>query len=476
MSNVVRTDIDALNSILTVTLTKEDYLTKVKSDIKKFAQQAPVKGFRPGKTPPTVVKKMYGQAFLRDAVNERLQDTLNKYLEAERPKIFGAPISSLEQPKITFDISNPQDISFNFDIAFIPEFTLEGVDNMAYERYNVQVDEDKISDELENARRRSGEEIEVTDSIQESDMITLHIKEQGGSLEKEDLMLSMNWITDEMKEVFLTQKKGSQLTINLFQLEKETTPQYVRKYFLGLEDNDEREVNENFDVTVKLVKRQIPAEMNEAFFQNTFGETVTDELSARMFLRQNMSQDYARQADILLFLDFQTKLLEANPLPLPESFLKRWLKTQDEKSRETDIEEGFDAIARNLRWTLIRNKIASEANFEITEDDLRAQYLQKISMYLGGGQNFGEDFYKSIADRALEDEKQRSSLYEEVMNEKVLQALKVRVMLIDKSISVEEFREVFENTRLSIAKANGEIQESESIPENSEAEEVTAEA
>ncbi|NJN33200.1 MAG: hypothetical protein HC817_02050 [Saprospiraceae bacterium] len=249
MSNVSRTDIDALNAVLTVTIPKESYLQKVKKDIAKYSQNAMLKGFRPGKTPPNLVKKLYGKEFVSEAVNEKLNESLKNYLENEQIQMFGEPILSKEQPEWHFDLSNPKDIVFKFDIGLYPSFKIKGLEH-SFPYYEIEVDQEQIDSELDRLRRQTGEESEIEDDIQEDDLLIADIKEVGGSIENE-LTVSVSWLTDDMKSVFLTQKKGDTLQINIFQLEKETTPEYVRKYFLRLEDNDAREVNENFDLTIK---------------------------------------------------------------------------------------------------------------------------------------------------------------------------------------------------------------------------------
>ena len=110
MPNVVRTDIDAVNAIITVTLPKEEYLDKVQKDIKKYTQKAAMKGFRPGKTPATLVKRMYGTQFLMDAVNEKVQEAVSDYLQKDTFDMLGQPIPSLEQDKFDLDLKNPQDL------------------------------------------------------------------------------------------------------------------------------------------------------------------------------------------------------------------------------------------------------------------------------------------------------------------------------------------------------------------------------
>ena len=72
MSNVVKTDSDNLNSVLTVTFTPEDYQPKLKSQLEKHRKNAHMKGFRKGKTPLGFIKKMHGRAILAEVINESL--------------------------------------------------------------------------------------------------------------------------------------------------------------------------------------------------------------------------------------------------------------------------------------------------------------------------------------------------------------------------------------------------------------------
>ena len=211
MSNVVRTDIDSVNAVLTVTIPKEEYLNKVQQDIKKYSQKAPMKGFRPGKTPPTLVKKMYGQQFLMDAVNDKVQEHLNTYLQAEKMEMLGQPIPSSEQDKFDLDLKNPQDLTFKFDIGLTPQFELKGLEGVSYERYAIQLDEKMVTDELEKALKGGDANEEVEGVVQENDVITLKIKEVGGTLENE-VAVSTNWMTEDMHSVFLTQSKGDTLS------------------------------------------------------------------------------------------------------------------------------------------------------------------------------------------------------------------------------------------------------------------------
>ena len=456
MPNVVRTDIDALNAVLTVSILKEDYLPKVKKDMKTFTQRSPMKGFRPGKTPPKLVETMYGPEFVMDAVNKTLEETLNNYLKTEKPDIFGQPISSENQDDFKFNPRQPSDFTMKFDLGLMPQIDVKGLDENTFDRYVVQVDPAKIDTELENRRNQGGETKEVSDNIQGNDMVYLYAKEHGGTFVKEDLTLSMNWLHEEMQDVFKTQKVGDQLTVNIFQLEKETTPQYVRKYFLGIDDADTRDINENFDIKINKVTRVVPAQFDEEFFQKNFG--VATEAEARAQLNETLGGNYTAQADSLLMRDLQLRLMNENKFDLPDAFLKRWLLTQNEKNTPELVESGYEGFAQNMRWTLVRSKIARDAGIKIGDEDLKESYRKKIQGYLGG-MAIGDDFINNLLEKVMEDEKQVSELYEDVMTEKTFDVLKTRTTIVEKPVTSDEFDSIMAAARAEAAIARGDMKE-----------------
>lgn len=461
MSNVVRTDIDALNAVLTVTLPKEEYVEKVQREIKKYAQKTAVRGFRPGKTPQSLIKRLYGVSFMMDVVNDTLNAKLYEYLQEAQLETLGQPVLAADQSELKYNINRPEDLVFKFEVGLAPQFELAGLEGVTYERYEVAVDADKIDAEFEQARKQAGAEVDADDTLLETDVVTLQAKEVGGSLETE-IVVSVQWLTDDMKEVFLSQKKGDQLTINVFQLEKETTAEYVRKYLLKMDENDTREINENFDVVISKVTRVVPAEVNEAFLTRAFGPGVTTEEAAREIIRKNLSAAYEGQSDALLLRDFQDKLMAANPLELPEAFLRRWLKTQNEKNTDEVIEAQFESFANNLRWTMIRSQIAKKANIEVSQQDMADYYAAKVRSYFGN-MPANEDLVNSLVERVMSDEKQASELYEDVLMEKTLTAMKNMAHLTPKVVSLAEFESIMATAKYEAAKARGEVKEAEEV-------------
>ena len=116
--NITKENIDALNSIVKIDITSDDYQSKVDDILKDYRKKANIPGFRKGHVPMGLVKKQYGKSVLIDEVNKLLQDSLNKFLVEEKLDVLGNPL-----PKVQDDFSWDEDkFTFEFELGLAPEF------------------------------------------------------------------------------------------------------------------------------------------------------------------------------------------------------------------------------------------------------------------------------------------------------------------------------------------------------------------
>ena len=230
---------------------------------------------------------------------------------------------------------------------------------------------------------------------------------------------------------------------------------------MGLDEKDEREVNETFDATIESVKRKVSATLNSEFYEKAFGPAVSTETEARQFISDSISKNYDAQADALLLRDLQERLLNENStIAFPDTFMKRWLKSQNTKNTDEILDREYPAFINNLRWTLIRNKVMTESGVQITEDDMREYYANQIRGYLGG-MAVGEDFINNLVEKVLNDEKESRNLYEDVLTNKVFDAMKNRVTIVEKPVTAEELSTILAIAKAEIASKRGESVEAE---------------
>ena len=140
--NVTFEEKDALNALLTIELNPADYQPKVDAELKKYRTRANIPGFRPGKAPMGVIKKMVGPSMLVDEINKLASESLFKHLEDNKIDVLGQPLASDDQSDMDFE--NPSDFTFKFDLGLAPKFDLNISAKDKLIRYQITIPEDEV--------------------------------------------------------------------------------------------------------------------------------------------------------------------------------------------------------------------------------------------------------------------------------------------------------------------------------------------
>src|SRR5579884_4015988 len=151
--NITKQDIDDLNSVVTIEVHPSDYEKQVDEALKKVQRQASMPGFRPGKVPAGMVKKMYGKNVLADELNKMLNDSIHKYITENKIEILGNPMPKADEK---IDWENSKDFTFKYDLGLAPQFEVEVSDKTAFDYLKVKVDEALIDKYIKDVRRNYG--------------------------------------------------------------------------------------------------------------------------------------------------------------------------------------------------------------------------------------------------------------------------------------------------------------------------------
>ncbi|MEI6854391.1 MAG: trigger factor family protein, partial [Bacteroidota bacterium] len=113
-----------LTATIKIELEPADYQEKVNTQLKEYQHKANMPGFRPGKVPFGLIKKMYGKALIADVINKEYSEALYGYLQENNLSIMAHPLPNedINQP---IDLDQETNYVFHFDIALVPEFTLD---------------------------------------------------------------------------------------------------------------------------------------------------------------------------------------------------------------------------------------------------------------------------------------------------------------------------------------------------------------
>lgn len=448
--NITRVIIDDLNAVLKIQVEKADYDGNVEKVLRDYRKKANIKGFRPGMVPIGLIKKMYGKAVQVDEINKVVTDNIQKYLTDEKIEILGDPLPKIDDnEKIDFDTQ--ETFTFSFDLGLAPAFEtkLSKKNKVAY--YEITADDKMKNDYLDNYTRRYGK-FEKADISEEKDILKGKIEaldEKGNPLPDgilaDDTSLSIEVIKDKkIKKQFIGRAEKDSID---FDLRKAFPNDNEIAGLLKKQKEEVVKIEGDFRFTINEISRFSAAELNKELFDRIYGENIIhSEEEFRNRINEEITANLRNESEYKLSVDLKKLAIEKSEFQLPEAFLKRWLLKVNEKTTEELVEKEFDNFSHDLKWQLIRNKIARTNELKITEEELLKE-AEKITRYQFS--QYGlfyatDEQVENYAKETLKREEDAKRIADKILEEKVSLILKDIVKLENKSVSIEEFNKLFE--------------------------------
>ena len=429
---------EQLTGLLTVHLTEADYAATVDAQIKDYTKRAQVKGFRPGKVPVSMVKKMYGKGILADEINKTLGKAVDGYVKEQNLRLLGEalPVTS----DVDFDAA--KEFTFQFELGLLPEVNLPADGTAEVERYQVSLDDDTVQQTNEQIARQYGETTNP-DASEANDYLFGKLKKADEEGEGRMVLLPINKVKNGAEQ-FIGVKSGDVLTFDLKNAFDNDAVAIAG--FSGLNKADAEAASGDYVLSVEKINRTAAPEMNQELFDKVFGpEAVSSQEEFDAKVRETMQQNYDRESDGALNNAIVEKLVTGLDIKLPAEFFKKWLvRANAGKLTAEQVEEHYGDYEKELKWSLIRNKVVETADLKVSNDEIINRTLDKI-MGQFSMPNMPNDMRESMrgyADSYLKQDngKQYVAEYEAILAEKVLENLRGKVVVTQKPVTAEEFR------------------------------------
>jgi trigger factor len=450
--NITRENIDELNAIITVSIEKNDYETAVNDVLKNYRKKANMPGFRPGMVPAGLIKKMYGKAALAEEVNKIISKSLTDYIHAEELNVLGEPLPNDEkQPAI--DWNTQTDFSFIFDIGMAPKFDVKLDKDIKIPYYSIVADDELVNKQVDAYAARLGEN-KTVDSIEEKDTVRgtfVQLDEAGNILangiKAEKVVIAIDIMKDEeIKASFIGKKAGDLI---VFDPVKAYNNKHEVGHLLNISHERAESLSGNFNFTIEEVYRFEKAELTQDLFNKIYGEEsgITTEEEFKAKVKAEIEENFIYSSNYKFSIDSRETLLKRIQFDLPKAFLNRWIKVTNPKMKDEEIEADFENFMLDLRWQLIKDKIAKDNNLNINEDDVRdlAKEMAALQFRQYGLSNVADEHLENYANQMLKNEDERRKLIAKKQEDVILTTIKDNVALDMKEISHEEFNKTLEN-------------------------------
>ena len=438
---IVETTNEGLKRAYTLKIPAKEIEARIDAEVKKVAPQVRMPGFRPGKVPANLIRKMHGQALHSDALNASLRESIDTLMREKklRPAL---------QPKIDLDESYEQgkDAELKVELEVLPEIEAPSIEGLKLERLTVAVTDKEVDEELERlvADRKSYTEAPKSKKAAAGDQVVIDFVGridgetfEGGRAEDVALVLGSGTMIPGFEDGIVGAKAGETRVVEATFPENYTVAQYSGK-------------QAEFDVTVKAVKVEGEAKVDEDFAKSLGLESL-DKL--KELVRAQLEQQTAGLTRTQMKRQLLDTLAAAHDFEVPPTmveaeFAQIWQQLEAEVAREADPEAGRKEIEsekedyrriaeRRVRLGLLLSEIGQANGVEVTQQEMGMLLQQAAQQYRPEDR---ERFVEYVRSEPMAQAQLRAPLYED----KVVDFLFDKAEVTERQVTREELEAAIE--------------------------------
>ena len=449
--NVTETLAEGLKHEYKVVIPAQDLAAKYSDKLAKLTQNVRLPGFRPGKVPPALLRKRYGDALASEVVEEAVSETASKALNDKglRPAL---------QPKLleVGKFEEGKDLEFRFAVEALPDIEPMDFRQMALERVKVDVGEADIEPALKRLSEGNPDlkPAEADRKAEKGDVLVIDFAGTiggtafpGGSAEGHHLRLGSGSFIPGFEEQVIGAAAGEQREVKV-----NFPAGYAAKNLAGKEAV--------FAVSVKEIKQAVPAELNDAFAERVGAKDLAD-LKAQV--RKQIEADYSSLARMRLKRQMLDQLAEGHTFAVPEGMVEAefnliWREVEEQKKAgqideadkakpEEELKADYRKIAeRRVRLGLLLAEVGKRNKIEVAREEIGQAIVREAQRYPGQERKL-IDYYQQNAEALAQ---LRAPLYEDKVVDYILELAKVS----EKSVTPKELTALAESE--AAEKASGD--------------------
>lgn len=445
--NIVLDKKSDLTANLNISITADDYKEKVDKSIKDLQRKAQMPGFRPGKVPIGLIKKMYGKGVLAEEVNKVIVDAMYDFIKEKDLKVLGNPLPDNEKAK-EIDWDNQTEFEFVYELGLSPEIDMELTDEIEVDYFKIKVEENTLEDAINELRKRHGKYVDPETSEAQDVLNGEFVELDGdGSTLADGLTNKSNiyieYIKDDSaKESLVGKSVGDSVDLDLLVAVQNETEMAS---MLGVKKEELDQYGKNFRFTIEKISRVEPAEINQDLFKAVApDEEIPDEKSFREFIAQQIQKQYQVEVDKHFKNQVIETLIKKADISLPEEFLKRWLLETNKDNNEItpeQVDKEFVSFVDSFKWQLIENHLIKKHKVEVSQEEvsdyLKSYMRNQLMQY--GQQEPDDEILNDFVKRISSNEEEIKKVYDQLFDVKMLALFKEKLNRIEKEVSMDEF-------------------------------------
>ncbi|TPG43157.1 trigger factor [Sphingomonas koreensis] len=433
---------EGLKRAYTMKITAKDIDKKVDAEVKRVAPQVRMPGFRPGKVPANLVRKMHGEAIAQDALNSSIQEGVQTLLAEHKLRPAMQPSVELED-----GYEAGKDAEIKVALEVLPDVPAPSIDKIKLERLTVPVADSAIDEQLQKFadQQKNWKDAAKTHKAATGDLVVMDFVGKvdgtpfdGGTGEDMSVEIGSGQLIPGFEDQLVGVKAGHEKTIDV------TFPaEYQAKELAGKAAT--------FDLTVKAVKTAGESKIDEDMTKSLGLESLEQ---LKGLLKGQIEQEHNGLTRTHMKRKLLDQLAEGHDFPVPPSmveaeFQQIWAQLQHEATHEEDPEaamkemeaerDDYQAIAeRRVRLGLLLSEIGQANGVEVSQQEMNRLIAQAAQQY---GPEDRQRFIQYVQQEPMAAAQLRAPLYED----KVVDFLFDKAEISDREVTREELEAAIES-------------------------------
>jgi trigger factor len=412
-----------LTTVLSIVVDKKTIQEKLDKKLSELQSEVNLKGFRPGKVPPAVIKSQFGKAIYGEVIDKILQESSNKALKEKKIKAAGQPKINLK----TF--GEGKDLNYTIEVDSLPEVSLASFEKYTVNEYLIKIEKKLVDEKIEEISKNNKT---FSDKNEQSEKGDLVIFDYTASVDGEKFEGSegKNTRLEIGKDLFL---KG--FDTKLIGVKKEEN----KIIEVSLPENYPNKALANkkakFECKIINVQKANKTKIDDTFAKNMGAKDLSD---LKLLIEKQISSQYKQSLDSITKKEILDQVEKLHKIELPNNLVEQEIHLMTHQLKKEDIAKhkikNTKIAESRIKLGLILNEYGEKNNLKVSDEEVQGE-VQKQIKGMPGQEKMVLDYYQKNPSAA---QSLKGSLYEE----KILNLFKSKINLKKKNISTPEAEKI----------------------------------
>jgi len=412
-----------LKTILSIVIDKQIIQEKLEKRLSELQSEVSLKGFRPGKVPPTVIKSQFGKAIYGEVIDKILHESSNKALKEKKIKAAGQPKIDLK----TF--GEGKDLNYTIEVNSLPEVNLAAFEKYTANEYLLKIDNKLVDEKIEDIAKNNKTFSDKNEKSKKGDLVIFNYS---GSVngEKFEGSEGKNTRLEIGKDLFL--KGFDEKLIGVKKEENKTIEVNLPENYPNKELANKKA---KFECKIINIQKASEPKIDDTFAKNMGAKDLTD---LKSLIEKQISTQYKQALDSITKKEILDQIEKLHKIELPKNLVEQEIHVMTHQLKKDEVDKhkakNLKIAESRIKLGLILNEYGEKNNLKISDEEVQRE-VQKQIKGMPGQEKMVLDYYQKnpSATQSL-----KGALYEE----KILSLFKSKIKLKKKSISVTEAEKI----------------------------------